>query len=195
MDVTLISPSGIDVVAAIHRLVLSVQPTAGDCIMAAQVLRSDIRDDTANGIDSEGNPFPAYSDGYAKQKSRKGGNASPVDLFGVDRPPHMLNSMLVRIGGQEISAESSIAFDGNPEPAETFSLGIYDEGAALRARIHNEGADIQTRLGSGKGKPKKGGQATVLMPRRHFFDASPARIERMERVIGERIQERLRRNG
>lgn len=187
---TFTGPGGLDPLAAIAQLRSRIQITAGDGIAAGQALRTDIRDDTARGIDAEGNAFTAYSQNYAKQKEKRGRNTS-VDLFGAKQNSHMLNGILVKAGGQQSSGVDGTPSNYATEPITEIRLGIYDEDEALRARVHNEGGSVRTRLGTGK-KTKKGGASSFTMPRRHFFDANPARVARMERVIGQRTEERLR---
>lgn len=189
MSATFTGPGGLDPLAAFAQIRANAAVTAGDGIAAGQALRTNIRDDTANGIDAEGNGFAPYSEAYAKQKSKRGRNTT-VDLFGSKQNSHMLNAILVRAGGVESAGDDSTSNYGTA-PIHEIRLGIYSNDEALRAEVHNQGGSVRTRLGSGK-RSKKGGVANFNMPRRHFFDANPQRVANMERVIGERIEARLK---
>jgi hypothetical protein len=54
--------------------------TREDMAAAGQMLRQRIVDRTARGVDAEGQPFAAYSDGYAEQKRKAGVGTGGVDL-------------------------------------------------------------------------------------------------------------------
>lgn len=77
-------------------------------------------------------------------------------------------------------------------PANLIRVGFYESDQALRARVHNEGGTVRTRLGKGKGKPKKDGKSSFAMPKRPFFHATAEDIALMTRAIGERIMSRIR---
>jgi hypothetical protein len=170
MSATFTGPGGLDPLAAFAQLRARAAITAGDGIAAGQALRTDIRDDTANGIDAEGQLFPAYVDSYAKYKAKRGRNTT-VDLFGARQNSHMLNAILVKAGGAESSGNDT-GSNYAMTPITEIRVGIYSEDEAARARVHNEGLGHQ--------------------PRRHFFDASAPRVATMERIIGQRVEERLR---
>jgi phage gpG-like protein len=165
-------PHNQDPVTAAKRLVVDAQPTVADVQYAFERERSRILKRTASGVDAHGVRFAAYSPGYAKKKA-KYRDPGTVDLRGRNAP-HMLQAMLTQAdetGG---------------------TIGFYDERAAMLAKIHNEGGTIKTRLGKGKGKPKKGGKATFQMPKREFFVAPDDDLRAMEQDIGSRITARLK---
>lgn len=177
----------------ILKLAEAAQVTVGDALYAGQALRTRIRTRTAQGIAFDGSPFPAYSKEYRKRKVLMLGHADAVDLFGPDNHPHMLNAISVVSGGTILATGQSASTSPLelPEPSAQVSLVIFGEAEAMRARVHNEGATVTTRLGKGKGKAKKGGKATFNMPRRRFFDASADDQEFMVFAIGKRRQERM----
>ena len=156
------------------RLTQSAVPTEGDALYAGQVLRSRIVQRTQSGVDVEGAPFAEYSPGYRKQKIKKLDSASPVNLFGFEQHPHMMNAMVVlteglRLEGGESAAENAGA---NLEPAQYVEIGFYGEEAE-RAKIHNEG--------------------TGKMPQRRFFDATQEDLDLMSLAIEERQEARMAR--
>ncbi len=79
---------------------------------------------------------------------------------------------------------------------ESFGVGIYaNEELEERARVHNEGLTVPTRLGKGGGKQRQGGRASFAMPQRRWLDASAEDVDAIGRAIEERIAERLRASG
>lgn len=203
-------PGGSDPVAYILNLEHLAAPVAADCLLAGQFLRAKIRERTAAGVDAQGVSFVPYSESYARQKTKNLGHADIVDLFGADQHPHMLNSIMVSINGEMFGDNAGGAGD---QPTTLFQVGIYDEQAAMRANVHNQGATIRTRAGSGKTQVRsfagarrskqpflRGSLATLkakspsfIMPQRHFFDAGPQDAQNMERLIAENIEARLNR--
>ena len=109
-----------------------------------------------------------------------------MDLFGAAHHTHMLNALQTVV-----------------DTDESFGVGIYsNDELETRARVHNEGATIRTRLGSGKhGKTKLRfhpetfqyrKKATFEMPRRHWLGANEADVAMIENAVGARIDERKR---
>ena len=184
--ITFTGPGGVDPMSHILHLEQLARPTTADCLLAGQYLRTRIRERTASGVDADGVSFPAYSEAYAAEKGKHLGHADIVDLFGWSQHPHMLNSIVVSIDGQAFEDGSVIADD---RPVNLFQVGIYDEEAAMRAQVHNEGATVGTRRGAKKSK--KPNRGSFAMPRRHFFDANHDDLVNMERIIGENIDARL----
>ena len=190
--------------AAQHILQIAADAVANvsDAVLAGQLLRSRIAERTARGVDARGASFVPYSEAYAKEKAVRLGSADTVDLFGYVHHPHMMNAMVVRVNGSEMGA-SPLSLFGMPvfqgfggsvnrTPAQMLEVGFYGE-EATRARVHNEGAEVRTRLGSGKSKKqKKDGKSSFNMPMRHFFDANEEDIRLMELAIGNNINARLK---
>lgn len=202
MPFTFTGPNGQRPSEFILKLAGAASPTVGEALYAGQALRTRIRQRTAQGIDAFGAPFAPYSESYRKRKVLMLGSSDTVDLFGMDQHPHMLNAIVVESGnvlavsGSEMGELFGIEMDpgtvsGNDVPATIVSLVIHDGPEAERARAHNEGATIRTRLGTGKGKPRRGGAATFTLPVRRFFDASQDDIEFMGFAMAQRRQARL----
>ncbi|GAC1496099.1 MAG: hypothetical protein NVS1B6_00890 [Steroidobacteraceae bacterium] len=189
-----VGPGGTDPVQHIRSFETAVMPTVGDCVYAGQLLRARIRQRTAEGVDVDGMPFAAYSEPYRKRKIARLGHADTVDLFGFAQHPHMLNTMIVRCGSTELPANQPAEADpfALDIPATLFQLGYYGE-EAVRARVHNEGAEVRTAFGTGKGKPKPGGRSTFTMPRRHHFDANGDDVDLMGFAIRDRMLQRALR--
>ena len=97
-----------------------IEFTDADLLFGSQFIRSRILDRTAQGVDANGQPFQAYSAGYAKRKEKAGGRVDQVDLYSVEQHPHMLNAMLGRTNS-----------DG-------FEVGFYGE-EAIRAEANDKG--------------------------------------------------------
>ncbi len=200
---TFLGPGGQRPSDYILKLAHAAAPTVGEALYAGQALRTRIRQRTAAQQDYMGRTFERLSDDYAKRKVRNLGHAD-ADLFGYQAHPHMLNAIVVESGratamsGSEISSMFGIELDlgadaanGDNTPAAIVSLVIPDGPEAARAWVHNNGATIKSRLGTGKGKPKKNGRAVFRMPLRRFFDASPDDIEFMAFTIAQRRDARL----
>ena len=197
-------PNGTNPAEYILKLAHEAQPTVSDALFAGQALRTRIRERTAAGVDYMGQPFVDYADSTRREKIRHLGHADTVDLFGYRQHPHMLNAIQVTSGNQigmsgadigelfGIEMDTSASADGDSAPASIVSLVIPDGPEAVRARAHNEGATMRTRLGTGKGKAKKGGRSTVTLPQRRFFDASPDDQEFMLFAMGQRRDARLK---
>lgn len=167
--------NGTDPVATFRLAVRASKPTRGDLLFAGQLLVTAIRDRTLAGIDVDGAPFAPYSAAYAKRKTGALGHGR-VDLFGADHHTHMLNAL-------QVVADSD----------EGFGVGIYgNDELEKRARVHNEGLTVRTRLGTGKGKAKKGGRSSFAMPRRRWLDASDGERAALENAVGARIEARLK---
>ena len=123
-------------------------------------------------------PFGIRYESYAAAKAAHG--ASTVNLFGMEQHTHMLDTMLVRAGGQEASQGadellglgSELAAFENDVPCSTVTIGFYGPEAE-RAKAHNEGTD--------------------RLPRRHFFDLNREDIAFGERAVVERMEIRARR--
>jgi hypothetical protein len=193
-------PGNSDPVAHFLKIRNAANVTIGDCLWAGQFLRTRIRQRTASGIDVNEVAFAPYSKGYAARKVKELGHAD-VDLFGFARGVHMLNAMLVKAGGQELSDYSGSATT-DTQSSDLFTLGIYDEELATRARVHNEGG--QSRSGLGLGTTSISGTHSLFgrsvkaaasgssgMPKREFFAANNGDIAAMENGIGARQVTRL----
>lgn len=190
---TFTGPGGADPFDHLISIANGLVPTEGDLLNAGHLLRAQIRDRTFRGVDANGAPFTGYSAAYAKRKMARG-RSGTVDLFGAEKNAHMLDGMTVKAGSAKLDPGQEPAADVNasPAPANLIQVGFYESDQAVRARVHNEGGTVRTRLGKGKGKPKKGGVSSFSMPRRHFFDANREDIALMTRAIGERIMSRIR---
>lgn len=176
MTASFTAQGGRDPVAEFRLLIENARPARSDLLYAGSLLVTAIRDRTLAGTDVSGAPFQPYSASYAKKKSGALGHAR-VDLFGTQNHVHMLNAL-------QVVAESD----------ESFGVGIYaNEELEERARVHNEGLSVPTRLGRGRGKAKAGGLGSFQMPRRRWLDASQQDLEMIENAIGQRITERLKR--
>jgi hypothetical protein len=181
MTATFRGPSDSDPIAAIRTLRVAVQPTEGDMLYALERQRTRILQRTAAGMDVNGAAFTPYSAGYAKQKSRYG-RGGTVDLRGRNAP-NMLQAMVTTSGSTT---------DGDSDtPADGGSIGFYDDRSAMLAQVHNEGATIRTRQGTGKRKAGRGA-GSFAMPKREFFGASDEDMNDMHADIGSRIEIRLR---
>lgn len=205
---TFLGPNGSRPSEFILKLAHQAQPTVSEALFAGQAMRTRIRERTAAGVDYTGQPFAEYAESTRREKIRHLGHADTVDLFGFQQHPHMLNAIQVVSGNQLAMSNSDMGnlfgiemdtsageFSEDMTPASIVSLVIPDGPEAERARAHNDGATVRTRLGSGKGKPKKGGRATVTLPERRFFDASPDDVEFMQFAIAQRRDARLRAVG
>lgn len=183
-------PHGEDPSAHIIRIAERAVPTEGDCLAAGAILRSRIRERSFSGVDANGNQFTPYSERYAKEKARHG-RSTVVNLFGYKQNAHMLDSIILISGGARLEGaqEPATVSDGGP-PGNAIRLEIFGD-QAIRAKVHNEGGSVRTRLGSGK-KKKKNGMSSFSMPRRHFYDANAEDINLMGFAIRERIESRLK---
>jgi len=182
MEASFSGPGGSDPVIASRRTVVSAFPTEGDGLYGMQRQRSRILKRTDAGVDANGAPFSPYVAPYAKRKAKYGRSAK-VDLRGRNAP-HMLQAMLVTSGSLTESGDSTAL-------VEEMSIAFYDERAAKLAKVHNEGGTVPTRLGKGKGKPKKGGKSSFQMPRRHFFEATEEDLQAIHDDMGARVAARL----
>jgi len=110
---------------------------------------------------------------YASYAAAHEAHGTPgVTLFGMEQHPHMLDSIMVKAGGQEVGSAGTgsfgsplEAFEGN-SPCNLLALGFYGDEAA-RARGHNEG--------------------TSKLPKREFFALSISDLAWGERAIGTRM--------
>ena len=203
LPITFTGPKGEPPEHHILRIEQAATITTEDVLYAGEILRSRIRQRTLAGLDVHGGPFIAYSPAYAKRKAARLGSSDVVNLFGYEHHPHMLNAMLVRAGGMELGPDDHApAASANPQPvpATLLQVGFWNEEAATKAQVHNEGATIRTRLhtqmklftGSGR-KARYGSNkaSNFRMPKREFFDANAQDRELMERGIEERRLARL----
>ncbi|HEX4138361.1 MAG TPA: phage virion morphogenesis protein [Bryobacteraceae bacterium] len=175
MDATFTGDGGGDPIAQFHLVIREAAPTRADLLFGGSLLIAGIRDRTVAGVDVDGSPFAPYSEDYAKRKSGALGHGR-VDLFGADHHTHMLNALQTVVDGDD-----------------SFGVGIYaNDELEERARVHNEGLTIRTRLGSGRHKPKKEGKASFDMPQRRWLDANMSEVQSVNQAIGERIDDRLR---
>lgn len=111
-----------------------------------------------------------FPGGYREFKLQ-GLGRSGVDLRGP-RQPHMLASMLLKVGAVTDRGGLALASVGAyGQPANEIRLGFYGE-EAIRAKGNNEGAG--------------------RLPRRRFFAASRQDIQFMQQDIGSRIAARIR---
>jgi hypothetical protein len=178
MSATFTSSNGGDPVAQFRLAAAEARYTRADLLYGGNLILGVIRDRTFAGTDVDGAAFEPYSPEYAKRKAGSVG-AGVVNLFGADHHTHMLNALQVLV-------DSDVSF----------GIGIYsNDELESRARVHNEGLEIRTRLGTGNGKrkPKKGGKASFMMPRRQFLGASPTEIADANEAMVERVNERLKR--
>jgi len=177
MSATFTGTGGADPIAQFRLAKFASDPTREELLFGGQLMIATIRERTFAGTDVDGAPFAPYSERYAARKAKSVGGGL-VNLFGTGHHTHMLNEL-----------QTIIAADG-----KGFNVGIYtNDELEQRARVHNEGLTVRTRLGTGKGKPKKGGVSSFAMPRRRWLDASISEVEDVYRAIGERIDERLKR--
>lgn len=70
---------------------------------------------------------------------------------------------------------------------------VFSAGDVKYAAIHEYGGSVRTRLGTGVGKPKPGGKATIEMPERSFMRSSLADmrdeiVERLSVAVGDGIK-------
>ena len=169
-DAFFVGPGGMDPRRHFVALAEAVtHPKEGDLLLAGNYLRGEIRDRTFAGLTVDSSPFASYSAAYAKRKGQ-----TNVDLYSRGASRHMLDALTVRAGDSFIE------------------LGIYgDEAVATRAQVHNEGGQIPTRLGKGKGKPKKGGQAFATMPARPWLGATDSNLTHMAEIIIQSQKQRV----
>jgi hypothetical protein len=117
---------------------------------------------------------------YAAAKAAHG--VGSVNLFGMQQHPHMLDAMVVRAGGSEITQSAAGFMSGGSEmdafqanqACNELAIGFYDD-TAERAKGNNEG--------------------TSTIPKREFFALSQARIAWGERAIAERMLIRAKAGG
>lgn len=114
---------------------------------------------------------------YAAAKSAHG--VSNVNLYGMEQHTHMLDTIIVKAGGAEITQAAGefmntgsdlSAFEQNT-PGRELSIGFYGPEAE-RARGHNEG--------------------TAKLPKREFFALNQEDLQIAERAIAERMMIRAR---
>lgn len=191
-SLTFTGPGGADPVKHWIRLTTAAQPTVGDAILCGSILQGNIRRRTSQGVDVDNVPFAPYSEGYAKRKLKKLGRNSPVDLFGWGRE-HMLLALVTTVAGAQYPENSGFQ---NPTPTDSFHVGIFsaDDAIIARARLHNEGGTVKTRLGTGK-KTKSNGKAFATMPQRQFLAASTSDIEQMTLGVGQAMLARIKAAG
>lgn len=178
-------PAGTDPAAHFALFLHDLEPTEGDLLLAGQYLRNQVRDRTFRGESLDGGSFTPYSEEYAKRKGQ-----TNVDLFSRGPSNHMLNALQVRA----------------PMELREIELGIFgDEELATRARIHNEGGEVRTRLGRGGRvdlgasrrsgveirKQKKGGKPYSTMPKREWLGARQEDVDEMGRIIVDSITARV----
>jgi hypothetical protein len=109
---------------------------------------------------------------YAAAKAAHG--AGTVNLYGMEQHPHMLDAMVVRAGGSDISQSAAGFMSGGGEmdvfmanqPCDNLQIGFYDDRAD-RAKGNNEG--------------------TRTSPQREFFALSAADLAWGEQAIGRRM--------
>lgn len=184
MPVSFTGPGNSDPATHFGIFIHELQPTEADLLAAGQYLRGQIRDRTFRGQSVDGTPFFWYSPAYEKKKGQ-----TNVDLYSRGASKHMLDALTVQ---------------ASTEPLQ-ISIGIFgDAEVAMRAKVHNEGATIRTRLGTGKHKDigasrrfgteirrqKKRGVASFSMPKREFLGATEEDIMNMRRIIVRSIQQR-----
>jgi len=225
---TFTTSSGGDAGAAIRQSLAALKViTVGDLLYVGEGYRSQIREDTFNGIDANGVPFAPYStrspyylypngavgrspavkaakatasanrfaktgrigirtatgikyESYAAAKAAHG--VGGVNLYGMQQHPHMLDAIVVRAGGSEISQSAGAFFSGSSEmdafqanqECNALALGFYGDEAD-RAKGNNEG--------------------TSTIPARFFFGLSAARIAWGERAIAQRMLIRAKAGG
>lgn len=160
-----------------------IQPTQSDNLLAGNILRGNIRDRTFADEDLRGGNFIPYSPAYAKWKGQHN-----VDLYSKGTGKHMLDALTVHATENEIE------------------IGIFgDEEMAIRAKVHNEGAVVRTRLGTGKRtapghsrkfgvqifKQKKGGKPYMTIPSRSWLGARASDIDQMRQAILNAIKGRI----
>ena len=194
-----------DPVSYILKLEAAARPTVGDALAMGALQRKLIMARTAAHVDAEGAPFAPYSPSYLKRKVKHGGSAQ-VDLYGFKSQPRMMRSMKVRTASAELDAGMEANADpwANSQPLMFgFEVGMMgDDRISQRARVHNDGGIVKTRLGqrssdrgtSFKGrkhKSRKGAVASYNMPRRHFLDSTELDRQLMIAVFEQRQMERV----
>jgi hypothetical protein len=117
-----------------------------------------------------------YDGGYAEAKAAHG-RQNP-DLYGLQQHTHMLDTMMVKAGGVELtSAGDSLDFGSELEasenimPATEVTLGFYGPEAA-RAQGNNEG--------------------TRTVPKREFFALNSQEQTVAETILGRRMEARAK---
>jgi len=116
---------------------------------------------------------------YESYAAAKSAHGSGVNLYGMEQHPHMLDLIMVRAGGSEVSGATGSfdfgsefeAFSSN-QPCTNLALGFYGD-EALRAEGNNEG--------TGKGGIK-----------REFFALNASDLAWGEKAIAERLVIRAR---
>lgn len=119
-------------------------------------------------------PFGIRYESYAAAHAAHG--RAGVTLYGLESHPHMLDSMLIKAGGNEVPASGDApdfgspftAFEGNT-PATDLHIGFYGSEAA-RAKGNNEG--------NGK------------VPKREFFALNQEDLRLGEAALAERLEAR-----
>jgi hypothetical protein len=120
-------------------------------------------------------PYGIKYASYAAAKSGHG--AANVNLYGMEQHTHMLDTLLVKVGGMEIGVSADALMDNSEmaafeqnQPATEMALGFYGAEAA-RAKGNNEG--IPGRL-----------------PKREFFALNEQDLMIGEQAIVERMSTR-----
>jgi hypothetical protein len=116
--VTFLSSSGVNPMQALEDA-LKAQPSEEAMLYAGARQITRIRERTAQGLDVNGAPFTPYTKAYAKVRTKKGRNVTPVDLLMSGR---LMDSLQV-----EVRSETE------------FAITVQDADAAIYGRAHNEG--------------------------------------------------------
>ena len=97
---------------------------------------------------------------------KKAMNEAVIDLRGYVADNKLSGQLLkVRTGTLRRSITQRVTDDTSSV------IGIVGTNVAYAA-IHEYGGQIKTRLGTGKGKPKKNGKAYITMPEKRFLRGS-----------------------
>jgi len=113
-----------------------------------------------------------YEGGYAEAKAAHG--RPGVDLYGLEQHVHMLDTMMVRAGGVELSAEAGEFLFGDATEIQAGGLA-----AATELNIGFYGPEWERAKGNNEG--------TATIPKREFFALNDQDLRIGEQGIAERM--------
>lgn len=214
-------PGGKDPVEAARELEVAVQPTAGDLLLAGQILRSRIVQRTAQGLDADGAPFAPYStkgpfyfypDGgagrtheqRAKQaagRHKKTGKIGQRTRLGIKYDSYAAAKAAQGRGNVDLFGlvqhphmlNAMVVKAGGAE-IDQAGEGFFGGGSELDA-FGQSTPTSQLHIGfyGEEAERAKGhNEGTKHLPRRHFFDASADDLKLMSDAMGQRMLARAK---
>lgn len=210
--------SGRDPVRIIQLATDAIKITVGDLALAGQLIRSDIREKTAAGIDVEGLAFAPYSTKgpYYYNPSTGGGKFLQGDKAKAQRSAKTLQRALKKVGGggQLSRTGRTIRFDSYAAFKAAFGRTTVDlHGVTPPHMLDAIVVRVDGHTTNATGSEFVAGNATVVvgiygdeahrasghnngarfLPRRHFFGISNNTFQKIGAAILDRIGTRARR--